>query len=131
MIMTDQSYVLELLKENKKQLNEKAQNSIEISELYWSNENAFKYLDQYGSFDYLIGSDLIYAKEGIEPLVGTFKILSSKKSERSGKYPVVFMAVIRRFEWEMNFFKLMQQIFVQEKILEEGDICLYKYTRKE
>ena len=41
------------------------------------------------------------------------------------------MSVIRRFKWEENFFNLMKNKFVQEKVLEVGDICIYRYVRKE
>merc|ERR1712154_135915 len=97
----------------------------------WGKTGAQKYINDKDGYDVLIGSDLIYAHEFIQPLVETFEVLSSVKAKKSGKHPIIFMSVIRRFKWEENFFKLMKNKFVQYKELEVGDICIYRYVRKE
>ena len=71
---------------------------------------------------------------GIEPLVETFRTLSDAPvpfSDGELRHPVVFIAVIRRFAWEENFFNLMRETFVEDKVHEQGDIAIYQYTRKE
>eukprot|EP01083_Nonionella_stella_P038004 103536_1 len=135
-MMTDQPGVIDILSENAKQLNEYNQlydEKIKIGELLWGNEDARKYVnDNEGNgYDILIGSDLIYAHEFIEPLVTTFEVLSENVNKKTKKHAIVYMSVIRRFKWEENFFNLMKNKFVQYKELEVGDICIYKYIRKE
>jgi len=132
-MMTDQSYVLEVLEENANQNFEsylKLRSKIEIGELVWATEEHMsRYKDI--SWDFIIGSDLIYAKEGITPLVQTFEYFTNVKSSLTQKYPIIYMAIIRRFEWEQLFFDLMAENFTQIKLLEDGDIILYEYQRKE
>src|ERR1700682_435587 len=50
---------------------------------------------------YLIGSDLIYAKEGIESLVDTYRSLATPY------YTRCYLVYIKRFQWETQFFTLM------------------------
>eukprot|EP00455_Lapot_gusevi_P031384 TRINITY_DN3400_c0_g2_i1.p1 TRINITY_DN3400_c0_g2~~TRINITY_DN3400_c0_g2_i1.p1 ORF type:complete len:270 (+),score=44.32 TRINITY_DN3400_c0_g2_i1:73-882(+) len=106
--------------------------------------------------DVILGSDLIYAREGIAPLVTSLSQLVSASQNRSvsaqshdSPQPAeqkqslmgeesreghgssgaqVFIAVIRRFAWEESFFTLMQQHFVQETVLVEEDIAIYRFT---
>ena len=148
-MMTDQAGVLEILEENRRQLTEmiepkidfKFSSKIETGELLWGKEGATKYANK--NYNILVGSDLIYAKEGIKPLVETFELLSDKAIENNDdnetigtvkngfKHPIVYMAVIRRFKWEEMFFQLMSVKFEQENVLTDGDIALYRYVRKE
>ena len=149
-IMTDQPGVIDILDENINEMckdieakcNFEFNSNIKTGELYWGKEDASKYLDQ--NVNILIGSDLIYAKEGIRPLVETFEILSDNEvsvDENGGKkvgsvengykHPIVYMAIIRRFKWEEMFFELMKNKFVEENVLTDGDIALYRYVRKE
>ena len=135
-MMTDQPGVIEILSENAKQLNQYNKlydKTIKIGELLWGENDAKKYINdnQKNGYDILIGSDLIYAHEFIKPLVTTFEILSENKNKITNKHPIVFMSVIRRFKWEENFFNLMKNKFIQYKELEVGDICIYRYIRKE
>ncbi len=95
--------------------------------MLWGPENAKKFKGR--NLDYIIGSDLIYAKEGIKPLVDTFTVLS-KELNSKGKHPVVYMAVIRRFAWEQTFFDLMKVVFIEKKVLSDGDISIYRYERR-
>ena len=148
--MTDQPGVLEILEENRNQLTAniesncgfKFNDKISTGELLWGKDGASKYLNK--NYNILVGSDLIYAKEGIEPLVTTFELLSNKPVaaednqgnkigtvENGFKYPIVYMAIIRRFKWEETFFQLMSNKFTQENVLTDGDIALYRYVRKE
>ena len=138
-MMTDQPGVTEILEENAKQLNQYGNlydKVVRIGELLWGEEDAKKYVDgddpdKVREWDVLIGSDLIYAHEFITPLVTTFEVLSNRRNQSTGKHPVVYMSVIRRFKWEENFFNEMANKFVQYKELEVGDICIYRYVRKE
>ena len=136
MMMTDQPFVTEILEENAKQLNQYGNlfdKVVQIGELLWGQDDARKYVDgvHQQEWDVLIGSDLIYAHEFITPLVTTFEVLSERRNQSTGKHPVVYMSVIRRFKWEENFFNEMAQKFVQHTELEVGDICIYRYVRKE
>ncbi|ETO23519.1 hypothetical protein RFI_13661 [Reticulomyxa filosa] len=117
--MTDQSYVLEVLKENADQNfgeDSKLRQKIVTGELVWGTpEHLAEYKDT--AWDFLVGSDLIYAKEGIKPLVDTFEYLSQFAHPVTKAHSVVFMAIIRRFEWEQLFFDLMSHNFVQTKVV--------------
>ena len=64
--------------------------------------------------DFAIGSDLIYAHETIAPLVSTFEQLSGVKDGKT--CTTVYMAVIRRFDWEEKFFEGMACHFAQELV---------------
>mmetsp|Transcript_41023 Transcript_41023/g.65975 ORF Transcript_41023/g.65975 Transcript_41023/m.65975 type:complete len:118 (-) Transcript_41023:459-812(-) len=76
--------------------------------------------------DIVVGSDLIFALEGIRPLVKS--ITNMVRESRKKKDDVeAYVAVIRRFEWEKLYFDLMDKNFDSEKVLEEGDICIYRY----
>ena len=55
------------------------------------------------------GSDLIFAWEGIAPLVKSYEFLA-------GPDTVSYLVAIRRFEWEDKFFEGMQQQFTQTKV---------------
>ena len=85
------------------------------------------------------GSDLIYAKEGIPPLVETFNTLLLPSGG------IGYLASIRRFAWEDSFFEGMNERFVAEKVsslrvstsslakrfiqvFEDGDISIHKFT---
>eukprot|EP01084_Bolivina_argentea_P225670 381287_1 len=109
-MMTDQPGVIDIVSENAKQLNKYNKlydKTIKVGELLWGKKDANKYVND--KYDILIGSDLIYAHEFIQPLVETFEVLSENKNKNTGKHPIVFMSVIRRFKWEENFFNLMKK----------------------
>jgi hypothetical protein len=57
----------------------------------------------------LAGSDLIFAKEGIAPLVASYEYFA-------GADTVCYLVSIRRFEWEDSFFELMGKQFTQKKV---------------
>eukprot|EP00494_Astrolonche_serrata_P000839 UN00845 len=98
----NKSTIMETLKKKKTKLKTDINKIIDVKPLLWGDE-AKKYENI--KYDYVIGSDLIYAKENIEPLVKTFEILTEKS------LAIVYLAVIRRFKWEENFFKLMKNKF--------------------
>lgn len=72
----------------------------------------------------VIGSDLIYAKETIEPLVATYLAICG--SNPSGKTSA-YLVSIERFEWEKQFFVLMSQHFTQTRVYQLGDIRIDKF----
>merc|ERR1712156_850901 len=96
-------------------------------DLYWGDQ-AHEFEND--GYDFVIGSDLIYAHEVHEPLSQTYRILTEKVLP-SGKHPVGYLAVIRRFKWEENFFEMMTKIFKVETVLEFQEIAIYRYTRLE
>jgi len=129
MILTDMEVALDVTQFNvEKNAKQFKPENICTEPLLWGEE-ANKYVDRH--CEYVIGSDLIYAHENIPPLVETFTILSDTVVPTTGKHPVVYLAVIRRFDWEENFFKLMKKRFQSKVMLEFGDITIYEYTRLE
>lgn len=69
------------------------------------------------------GSDLIYAHEGIPGLVSSYDALLNING-------TAYLAYIKRFEWENNFFRGMKEKnFVEELVFSHEDIYIYKFTR--
>jgi len=133
-VLTDQKPVLELLEFNVKrnlytgELDDDSNPvavKCDIQELLWGDEDKIAACRKScgGTPDFVIGSDLIYAHEGIAPLVKTCRLLA-------GQGTVCFVAVIRRFKWEETFFSGMDKHFTTEMVHEEGDIKLYKFCKR-
>jgi len=130
MVMTDMSVVLETVEYNVNRAPKNVQDNVEIKPLLWGDE-AYTHQpadSETAKFDYVFGSDLIYAHETIADLVRTFEIMSSKPLE-DGSFPPVYIAVIRRFNWEQDFFDGMAVSFEQRTMLEFQDIRIYRYER--
>ena len=72
--------------------------------------------------DHVIGSDLIFAKEGIEPLAKTYEALCHASGATG------WLACILRFKWEASFFELMDKKFDSEVVHKEAEISIYKFT---
>jgi len=115
---------------------------IKVRNLLWADEvSQNSLLAEMGSVDYVIGSDLIYAKEGIPPLVSTYNDLMPRSvssgpspfaEEHKGSIPsspVAYLASIFRFEWENSFFEGMARHFKTDLVLEEGDIKIHSFVR--
>uniref|UniRef100_A0A7S0DPC2 Calmodulin-lysine N-methyltransferase n=1 Tax=Amorphochlora amoebiformis TaxID=1561963 RepID=A0A7S0DPC2_9EUKA len=127
--MTDQSYVMEVLQYNIRSIEKKAAKAkkefrVTTEEHVWGSE-----ISNLPACDIVVGSDLIFALEGIRPLVKSIKALVVK-SIKEGRDPVVYVAVIRRFEWEKLYFELMDEAFTSETVAKEGDIAIYRYKWK-
>lgn len=63
------------------------------------------------------GSDLIFAWEGIAPLVKSYEYFA-------GPDCVCYLIAIRRFEWEDSFFKGMSTHFSQ-KVVRATALCAF------
>jgi len=126
--LTDQSYVMDVLDYNianiKKQADA-AKKSFEVKtqEHVWGTDTSSLPVPEV-----VVGSDLIFAHEGIEPLCKSLKALVQKSDPKNPA--VCYIAVIRRFEWENQFFKLMDMDFHSEVAHKDGDIVIYKYVWK-
>ena len=79
-IMTDGDiYALQKLRENVRQnCIESSSNNIDCKQLLWGTPNMEKFLQQYGQFDTILGADVIYTKESVEPLLDTVACLLKK-----------------------------------------------------
>ncbi|KAI4334344.1 hypothetical protein L6164_019047 [Bauhinia variegata] len=86
-LVTDQKEVLPLLKRNvERNISRVMQSnsgsdsfgSIEVSELQWGDENHIKALGP--PFDYIIGTDVVYAEHLLEPLLQTIFALSGPRT---------------------------------------------------
>eukprot|EP00924_Labyrinthula_sp_SR-Ha-C_P003400 snap_masked-scaffold_15-processed-gene-8.54-mRNA-1 protein AED:0.04 eAED:0.05 QI:0/-1/0/1/-1/1/1/0/252 len=130
-MFTDQSIVLELLQENIES-NLKSTNfvselcgMIEMEELYWGADFRGKLKGREGSFRYVIGSDLIFAKENIPLLLSSFKTFCPVDCETE-----ILFAHIDRFSWENSFFDgMISQGFASELIYTEDEINIFKFKR--
>jgi len=103
-----------------------AEPSIRVRELVWGDSKALGELRaEVGSAgpDLVVGSDLIYAKEGIPPLVATYQALCSPST-------LAYLVVIRRFAWEDEFFTLMEQAFTAQRTFEDGDIAIWTFKKR-
>lgn len=127
-IMTDMEVALDVPQYNVERAPQHIKERIQCKPLLWGEEEASNYVNE--GHDFVIGSDLIYAHENIPPLVKTYEILT-EPLRPDGTHPVAYLAVIRRFKWEENFFELMSQKFTCETILTFGDISINRYTRLE
>lgn len=149
--LTDQSYVMDVLEHNLANARAAAKAAgrdfdVDTKEFVWSSD--VKTLRTPAHV--VVGSDLIYAREGIKPLTDALKAIVGKsvtelgaaagdaKAASGGKAPSggkvadvdCFVAVIRRFKWEEEFFERMDEAFEASKAYEEGDICIYRYRWK-
>lgn len=145
-IATDQQPLLELLQYNIDN-NKHNDNDIYVHELQWDDNNTIKQIiditkqqdsennnnrnndnttQQQHCYTYIIGSDLIYAKEGISPLVDTYISLSQQYTNG-----ICYLVYISRFEWETNFFTLMSDKgkFNSKCVYTYQDIQLWKFTK--
>lgn len=131
-VLTDQAPVMDLLRVNLNQnLPGRLQEHVELKEFMWGSEIS-SLLSADSPLDFVIGSDLIYAHEGIPPLVKSFEDFVFREQaappNNAPPRPAVYLAVIRRFKWEENFFKLMSERFHSERVHQEGDIDIYRFT---
>mmetsp|Transcript_5950 Transcript_5950/g.8174 ORF Transcript_5950/g.8174 Transcript_5950/m.8174 type:complete len:240 (-) Transcript_5950:522-1241(-) len=115
--LTDQSYVMEVLNFNLNKIGKSAAVAkkafkVETKEHVWGTDTK-----ELVPCDIVVGSDLIFALEGIRPLVKS--ITDMVRESRKEKADVeAYVAVIRRFEWETLYFELMDKNFDSEKVLE-------------
>jgi len=122
---TDQPPVLDLLKENiQKNLSVEELSRTHVMPLYWGDEADIATLDHetFPEIDLLIGSDLIFARENNADLFRTIKSLC-----RPGKR--VIMSFTRRFISEEDFFVLMDEFFIEESWVNDGDVSIVTWLR--
>lgn len=74
------------------------------------------------SIDFVIGCDLIYARETIAALVSTYEFMCSSSTR-------AFLIHIRRFAWEDEFFEGMKRQFTSEKVHSFEDIDIYEFRK--
>ncbi len=73
--------------------------------------------------DLVVGSDLIFAKEGIDPLLATLQALCPP----GGRFR---FAYIPRFFWEEAFFVGMQALFDTDEEGADGDVSFITFRRR-
>jgi len=123
--LTDQEPVLELLRGNVEANTDSSKHKYNIQELLWGSETHLNnILKDQKTINYVIGSDLIYAKEGIPALVATYEVLLKEASS------IGMLALIRRFKWEETFFELMNKSFETKLVHEDGDIQVLEFRKK-
>ncbi|KAL1201918.1 Calmodulin-lysine N-methyltransferase [Cardamine amara subsp. amara] len=84
-VTTDQKEVLPLLKRNVEwntstilQMNPASFGSLRVAELDWGNEDHIRAVEP--PFDYVIGTDVVYSEQLLEPLLHTILALSGPKT---------------------------------------------------
>ncbi|XP_050369453.1 uncharacterized protein LOC126787626 [Argentina anserina] len=84
-VMTDQVEVLPLLMRNVErntsritQMSSESFGSVQVAELNWGNEDHIRAVDP--PFDYIIGTDVVYKEDLLEPLLQTIFALSGPKT---------------------------------------------------
>lgn len=131
-IATDQQPLLELLQANidsNKQSDIDATQKVQVCDLLWNDEPSIhsiqRILQQYtDSKVYIIGVDLIYARECISDLVHTYNKLCNKAGT------VCYLVYISRFEWEKQFFgEMIERGFDSQCVYRIEDIEIWKFTR--
>lgn len=136
-IATDQHPLLELLQSNvhtniNSNNNTAFNGSIDVRELLWNNsaniESLSHYISQHALShkppQYIIGSDLIYAKECIHDLVQTYHQLAMNT------HSICYLVYISRFEWEKLFFDEMNEMgFTSVCVHTVDEIQIWKFTK--
>ncbi|CAD5168319.1 uncharacterized protein LOC135623398 isoform X1 [Musa acuminata AAA Group] len=114
-ISTDQTEVLPLLMRNVERNTSRMMQanpdsglaasfgSIEVAELDWGNEDHIKAVDP--PFDYIIGTDIVYAEHLLEPLLQTILALSGPRTVILLGYEIRSTVVHERMMdvWKQNF----------------------------
>ncbi|KAJ8459405.1 hypothetical protein OPV22_032331 [Ensete ventricosum] len=114
-ISTDQTEVLPLLMRNVERNTSRMMQanpdsglaasfgSIEVAELDWGNEDHIKAVDP--PFDYIIGTDIVYAEHLLEPLLQTILALSGPRTVILLGYEIRSTMVHERMMdmWKQNF----------------------------
>lgn len=127
-MITDQAPVLDILRFNvKANLPKDKAQSVRVEEFFWGNSEQLEKVLQDGDWDMVVGADLVYAKESIPGLITTLELLT-----RSAVKPIpVYLAMIRRFDWEQGFFQQMSGRFSHSRLYAREDIAIYRFVRKE
>lgn len=123
-VLTDQEPVLPVLQQSVEDNTgfESKQGQVSIQSLYWGVE-VIPEVIQATEFDYIIGSDLIFANENIPLLLETFNRLCRERSQ-------IIFAHIDRFSWEASFFSgMLDNGFIIEELLVDVDVKLFRFTR--
>lgn len=122
MTITDRETALEFLTANvRENIPPSQQGAVQVSELTWG-EN----LDLYppGSFDLILGADIVYLEETFPALLQTLEHLSSENT-------VVLLSCRIRYERDERFLmELRQRFSVQEVHYDsQRDIHIYKAVK--
>lgn len=111
-VMTDQVEVLPLLMRNVErntsritQMNSGSESfgSVQVAELNWGNEDHIRAVDP--PFDYIIGTDVVYKEDLLEPLLQTIFALSGPKTAILLGYEIRSTSVHEQMleMWKRNF----------------------------
>ncbi|KAF4350836.1 hypothetical protein G4B88_029209 [Cannabis sativa] len=109
-VMTDQKEVLPLLRRNVErntstimQMNPDSFGSIKVAELSWGNEDDIRAVVP--PFDYVIGTDVVYAEHLLQPLLQTIYALSGPKTTLMVGYEIRSTSVHEQMlsMWKENF----------------------------
>lgn len=117
--ITDREPALDFLSANvKANLPPDSQGSVTVSELTWGQG-----LELYpaGSFDLVLGADIVYLEDTFVPLLQTMEHLCSDAT-------VVLLACKIRYERDTNFLSMLKQKFSVEEVYydKQRDIHIYK-----
>ncbi|GAV66474.1 Methyltransf_16 domain-containing protein [Cephalotus follicularis] len=111
-VATDQIEVLPLLARNVErntsrimQMNPSSDSfgSVQVAELDWGNDDHIRHLDS--PFDYVIGTDVVYAEHLLEPLLRTIHALSGPKTTILLGYEIRSTSIHEQMldMWKRNF----------------------------
>ncbi|KAG2459709.1 protein N-lysine methyltransferase METTL21A [Polypterus senegalus] len=117
--ITDRKSALEFLQTNvKANLPPDVQMKARIAELTWGeNLECF----ERGSYDLILGADIVYLEETFQDLLNTLDYLSSEKT-------TILLSCRIRYERDSVFLKMMEQTFMVREVHydPERDIHIYK-----
>ncbi|CAI9104983.1 OLC1v1003789C1 [Oldenlandia corymbosa var. corymbosa] len=138
-ISTDQTEVLPLLIRNVERNTSRIMQanpgsdffgSIEVAELNWGNEDHIKAVDP--PFDYILGTDVVYAEHLLEPLLKTILALSGPKTTIMLGYEIRSTNVHEQMLdlWKRNFEVKTVPRSKMDTEYQHPDIHLYMMTLK-
>ncbi|XP_036401765.1 protein N-lysine methyltransferase METTL21A [Megalops cyprinoides] len=118
-VITDREPAMELLRTNvQDNIPPEQQGAVMVSELTWGEG-----LERYpaGSYDVILGADIVYLEETFPALLRTLEHLSSDRTE-------VLLACRIRYERDLAFLDMLRQSFTVQEVHydEKRDIHVYK-----
>ncbi|KAM1447677.1 hypothetical protein COP1_006530 [Malus domestica] len=136
-VMTDQVEVLPLLMRNVErntsritQMNSDSFGSIQAAELSWGNDDHVRAVEP--PFDYIIGTDVVYKENLLEPLLQTIHALSGPKTTILMGYEIRSTSVHEQMlqMWKRNFEVKTVPNSKMDSTYQHPDIQLYIMTLK-
>ncbi|XP_048389653.1 protein N-lysine methyltransferase METTL21A isoform X1 [Stegostoma tigrinum] len=121
--VTDREVALQFLESNlQENIPPDLQNKVRARELNWGVN-----LDQFdpGSYDVVLGADVVYLEEAFPALLETLEYLSSEET-------TVLLSCRIRYERDQNFLQMLGSRFVVEKVHydTEKDVHVYKAQKR-